>query len=562
MMSPAVNPVARIWNLVRREKAEITAVYFYAVLAGIIQLSLPVGIQSIINFVLGGSMSASLVILIILVVTGVTVTGIIYINQMKLIEKIQQKIFVRYAFDFAEHLPKIDLQKADAFYLPELVNRFFEIPILQKGLSKLLIDIPTATIQILFGLLLLSLYHPAFILFGILLLLILAVILYYTGSKGLRSSLAESSYKYSVAAWLEELARVVKSFKLSRGTSLHLKKTDDRTMGYLHARTVHFSVLLFQYRLLVILKTIITAAMLLVGSFLLINQQLNIGQFIAAEIVILIVISAVEKLITTLDNVYDVLTSVEKIGILTDKPMEITGTQPVSSANRGLTLELVDVAFQFNKARNVFGKISFKAAAGEKICLSGQEGSGKSTLLKLLSGIYTDFSGSILIDGIPLRNYNLDSLRSVTGFFISRQDIFHGTLKENITMGDPLADIEEISALAAKIGLGSFISMQKYGYDTELDPVGNHLPGNVIRKILLLRALIRRPRLLLLEEPWEGFPAKLQRRMQDFLLQEIPNCTVLVISNDHDFAARCDKVIYLDSNETKVIVNTKTTGRE
>ncbi|OYW20574.1 MAG: ABC transporter, partial [Sphingobacteriales bacterium 12-47-4] len=203
-----MNPVARILNLVKLERKEITAIYFYAVLNGLIQLSLPLGIQAIISYVLGASMRASLVILIALVVVGVLAVGLMQVNQMKIIEKIQQKIFVRYAFAFATHIPRLDLKKNDAVYLPELVNRFFEVPVLQKSLSKILLDIPTATIQILFGLILLSFYHPAFILFGSILVLVLWLILRYTGSSGLETSLNESSYKYKVAGWLEEIARV------------------------------------------------------------------------------------------------------------------------------------------------------------------------------------------------------------------------------------------------------------------------------------------------------------------------------------------------------------------
>ncbi|MFZ1328873.1 MAG: ABC transporter ATP-binding protein, partial [Chitinophagaceae bacterium] len=167
-MSTNKSPVARILNLLRLERKEITAVYFYAILNGLIQLSLPVGVQAIIGYVLGASMRASLVVLIALVVLGVLIAGIMQINQMKIIEKIQQKLFVRYSFAFAQHIPNMDLKKNDSVYLPELINRFFDVPLLQKSLSKILLDIPTAVIQILFGLLLLSFYHPAFILFGVL----------------------------------------------------------------------------------------------------------------------------------------------------------------------------------------------------------------------------------------------------------------------------------------------------------------------------------------------------------------------------------------------------------
>jgi ABC-type bacteriocin/lantibiotic exporter with double-glycine peptidase domain len=322
-------PSARILHLLKLDRSEISAIYFYAIMNGLIQLSLPVGIQAIIGYVLGASMRASLVVLIALVVMGVLIAGIMQVNQMKIIEKIQQKLFVRYSFAFANHIPNLDMKKNDSVYLPELVNRFFDIPVLQKGLSKVLLDIPTAIIQIIFGLILLCFYHPAFILFGIVLVTILILILQFTGGRGLETSLQKSKYKYKVAAWLEEMARILISVKLSKSYDMHLKKADDEVTNYLDARNNHFKVLLFQFNVLVVFKTIITAAMLIVGTMLMVNQQLTVGQFIAAEIVILLVLNSVEKLIINLGSIYDTLTAVEKLAELTDKPIETEGTLPL-----------------------------------------------------------------------------------------------------------------------------------------------------------------------------------------------------------------------------------------
>jgi ABC-type bacteriocin/lantibiotic exporter with double-glycine peptidase domain len=324
-MTQPLSPLARLWNLVREERSDITAIYFFAVLSGLIQLTLPVGIQAIIGFVLGGTLSASLTVLIIGLVSAVLLTGIIQVSQMKVIEKIQQRIFVRYASAFADRIPKLDLKKVDGFYLPELVNRFFETVSLQKGFAKLLLDLPLASIQIFFGLVLLSFYHPFFILFGVVILTLLWLILRVTGHRGLQSSLAESSYKYGVVGWLEEMARLVKSFKFSVA-GLHMNKADEKTINYLHARTTHFKVLEFQYKVLVVFKVLITAAMLIGGVLLLLNQQINIGQFVAAEIVIITIIASIEKIITNLDSLYDIMTAVEKIGKLTDKPIERGGS--------------------------------------------------------------------------------------------------------------------------------------------------------------------------------------------------------------------------------------------
>ncbi|HEV7334025.1 MAG TPA: ATP-binding cassette domain-containing protein [Flavisolibacter sp.] len=535
------NPLVRIARLVREEKSEISSVYFFAILSSLIQLSLPLGIQAIIGFVLGGAMSTSLAVLIILVVVGVLTNGILQMNQMKVIERIQQKIFVRYSFAFANHMPRLDLQKIDSLYLPELVNRFFDIPVLQKSLSKILLDFPIAVTQIVLGLLLLSFYHPAFIFFGVLLLLLLTLIFYVTGDKGFQTSIEKSNYKYEVAGWLEEMARVIKQFKFSAHHSLHEKKADEKVVGYVKARKEHFSILLLQYKVLIGLKVIVTAAMLIVGCMLLLEQQINIGQFVAAEIVIIIVINSVEKLIVNLDSVYSTLTSVEKIDKLLDKPAEQEGTFTVDQKD-AFSVEFRNVSFAYQEDRPILKNVSFSVRPGQKIAVTGKDGSGKSTILKLLTGAYQDFTGSVLVNEVPIGNYNLEYLRSHTGIMLNQQDLFAGTVWENIALGDEEADKAYISHVVQAISLSGYISNMREGYDTMLDPTGKRLPKNIAQKILLARALSHKPRLLLLEEPWQGIDDAVKKQIQHFLLNDVA-ATIIIATNDPDFIRQTDQTI-------------------
>ena len=542
-------PIKRILQVLKLDRKEISAIYFHAILNGLVQLSLPLGIQSIISFVLGGSISTSLVILIILVVLGVLFNGFISVQQMKLIEKVQQKLFVRYSFEYANKIPRLDLRSVDNYYLPELVNRFFDSVSLQKGISKLLLEIPAASIQILFGTILLSFYHPVFIVFSIVLIALVALILYYTSPRGMATSILESDYKYRVAGWLEELARVIRSFKYSKGSSLNMKKTDELVSGYLKARTSHFKVLKLQYWTLIIFKVLITAAMLIVGSILLINQQLNLGQFVSAEIVILLVLNSVEKLILHLDKVYDVLTSVDKLGKVTDQPVDEDGKITFPDRQQGVSIQVKDLRFGYD-GNPVLKGLSFSVQPGQKVAIMGGDGSGKSTLLRVISGAYPEFEGSILIDNIPIRNYLSDSLRARTGIFLSMQDIFRGTILENITMGDTSITPSEVMMLSEKVGLRGFLEEQPEGFETELDPVGKRLSRTVIQKILLLRALVNDPRMLLLEEPWTGFEPEMGKRVMDYLLGQA-QCTVMAATNDAEFASRCDLVIYLKDGQVQ-----------
>lgn len=558
-MQKIINPVTRILNLVKLEHKEITSIYFFAILSGLIQLSLPLGVQAIIGFVMGGAMSTSLVLLISLVIIGVFLTGLIQISQMQIIEKIQQKLFVRYSLLIAEKIPQLDLKKADSHYLPELTNRFFDISILQKGLSKLLLEIPTASIQIFFGLMLLAFYHPAFILFGILLSLTLWLILYVTGNKGLQTSLEESGQKYSLAGWLEEMARVAKSLKFANAVDFHLRKTDQGVSGYLNSRTSHFKILLQQFYSLLGFKVIITAAMLIVGSILLVNQQLNIGQFIAAEIVIILVINSIEKIIGNLNNVYDVLTAVEKLSNITDLPDEQSGKLSFQPGRDGVAISFRNVSFGYKNENPVVRNVSFEIKPGEKVAITGQEGTGKSTLLKLLAGAYVDFDGVILIDNIPIGNYDLQSLRSQTGVMLHQQDIFQGTLLENITMGNESISIDRINELANKTGLLNFISKLNNGYDTLVDASGNRLPRNMVHKILLTRALAHQPQLLLLEDPWVSLEKDNRKQLQEFMLNEFRNSTMLVVTADKDYHHLCDRIIHVTDSGCKIIEGTNLT---
>lgn len=550
-VSPA-GAAKKILALLKLDKKDVTAIYVFALLAGLVQLAMPLGIQTIISFVMAGSISTSIVILIALVLVAVFLNGLLQVRQMQVTEKIQQKIFVRYSLEFADRLPKINIEKLDSYYLPELVNRFFDTVSLQKGIEKLLLDIPTAIIQILFGVVLLSFYHPVFIGFGAVLLIILYLILRYTMPAGFDASIEASDQKFATVAWLEEMARVIKTFKYSRGTSLNIEKTDRIVNKYLSARTNYFKVLLTQYWSLISFKLVITAAMLIVGAVLLVDQQINIGQFIAADIVILSVITSVEKLIGNLDKVYDVLTSVEKLSKITESEIETQGTIQLAESAKGVSIVFNQVNFGYSNTSNVLSGINCTIKAGQKVCIMGESGSGKSTFLRLLTGAFKNFEGSILIDHMPMGNYTLDSIRSQTGILLSQQDIFNGTIWENITMGNKEVTNEQVTKLVNKCGLTSFIESLPNGYDTLLDPTGKKLSAKVRQDILLLRALLGKKRLLLLEEPLNFLEEEYKKHIANFMLKE-ESTTVIIATSEGNIAKECDLIILLEKGSIKAI---------
>lgn len=541
-------PLKRFFRLLSLERREISHIYLYAIFSGLIYLSLPLGIQAIISLVLANELSSSWVLLVAVVTLGTLVVGGLQLMQISITEMIQQQVFARGSLEIAYRVPRIKMEALTKYYPPELINRFFDLLTIQKGLPKILIDLSTATLQILFGLILLSFYHGFFILFGLVLVFILFLIFRFTGPRGLVTSLEESDQKYQVAYWLEEVARTLSSFKLAGNTDLALKKTDELVSNYLDARKAHFKVLIFQFANIVVFKTIVTAGLLLLGSILLIQRELNVGQFVASEIIIILVITSVEKLILSMETIYDVLTAVEKVAKITDMPLERHDGRDFSELTTadGIALKLQELNFKFPGEHKIsLNDISVNIAAGTKICVAGESGSGKSTLLSVLSGLYESYEGAIVYNEIPLTNLNKTSLRSYIGDCLSQKNLFRGSIMENITMGRPEITLGDVMWSLERVGLTRYMQSLSEGLDSQIVPESPQMPQGISRKLILARCLAKRPQLLVMDDFFAIWEYEERQRLCEFLTCDEMQ-TVIAVSNEAAYASRCDKIIVLD----------------
>jgi len=435
-------------------------------------------------------------------------------------------------------------------YAPELMNRFFDTISVQKGLSKVLIDFSSASLQVIFGLILLSFYHPFFIFFSLILLILVLAIFRFTSVRGLNTSLAESKNKYKVAYWLEELARTATTFKLNGNTDFPLSRTDTHVSTYLKARESHFRVLLEQFSLLVVFKVIVATGLLAIGGILVMEQLMNIGQFIAAEIIILAVMASVEKLIMSFETIYDVLTALEKIGQVTDMELETGQEQGIDLRQHctrgGVSLDLEKVHFTYpGNQKPTLHDLSLSLKCGEKIMVSGKNGSGKSTLLQVLAGLYDIQGGTISYNDLSKGNLNLDSLRDAIGDSLSQEQLFEGTVMENITMGRNSVSFEDVEWAVSNMGLTEFIRTLPKGYETILNPLGKNLPRSIVQKILLARSIADHPKLLLLEDNLNYLHITDRKKIIDFLTSKENPWTLVAISSDNYFKKRADKVLFM-----------------
>jgi ABC-type bacteriocin/lantibiotic exporter with double-glycine peptidase domain len=547
------SPGRRFWLLLKPDRREISNIYIYAIFNGMVYLSLPLGIQAIINLIQGGRISTSWVLLVAFVIAGIAAMGILQIFQLRITEVLQQKIFTRAAFEFAYRLPRIKLEALYKHYAPELMNRFFDTISVQKGLSKILIEFSSAIVQIVFGLLVLSFYHPFFIFFSLILIIVLYFIFSFTVKQGLTTSLAESKYKYKVVHWLQEVARTNSTFKLAGSTDLPLLKTNKEVEGYLVARENHFKILVKQYGILVAFKVLIATGLLAMGGILVMEQELNIGQFVASEIIILLIMASVEKLVLNMEVIYDVLTSLEKIGQVTD--LELEKNQGLSMNENcetpGMTVLLEDVSFKYpGNPTYILQDINLSIASGERLLITGKNSSGKNTLCSLLAGLYDVSAGHISYNGLPKGNLELQSLRDLVGAgLIEEQQVFSGTILENIAMGRKNATFENVKWAVENLGLESFIRQSKDGYETRLDPTGMKLSKSTVQKLMLARGIADKPKLLILNQSFSAIEQNERIKIESFILDKANPWTLAVIGLSHELEHKTDKVIILEQGK-------------
>lgn len=541
----ALTPIKRFLKFLQDERKEVYSIYFYALLNGLVSLSLPLGIQAIFNFILGGRVSTSWVLLVFVVAAGISFGGFLQISQLHLTEKMQQRIFTKTGFGFAFRLPMLKLDELYDKHTPELVNRFFDVINLQKGMAKILTDFTTASIQVIFGLLLLAFYHQFFIIFGVVLIFLLFLIFYYTSPKGMETSLKESKAKYSVAFWLEEIGRTMATFKLAGNSNLPFIKVDRLLKSYVEYRNKHFGVLMFQFKILIAFKVLIVTSLLVAGSLLLINNEISIGQFVAAEIIIILVVNSVEKIILSLETVYDTLTAFEKIGQIMDLPMEIqAGTEKsLTPEKTGLRFEIQNLSFRpRNSEHEILNDVSFFLESGEKVVLAGESGSGKSTLMYLMSGLYAEYRGKIIVNGLPIDTMDLGKFRSFVGDSLTHESVFSGTIRENIVLG---RDIEEnfLREIVDLVGLNKFIYELPADLNTELMPEGKGISKSVISAIIMARCLAGKPKVLFLEALFSDFSPVVKQRVKKYIFEGA--WTVMLISDNVEIISLFPRVIEL-----------------
>lgn len=535
-------PLNRLLREIAHEKSDILALCIYSVVTGLLALVVPITTQSLVNTIAQRIFLQNLLVLTSMVLFFTLFAGCLRLLQLSLVEVLQQRVFARTALVLAEHLPRMRNSALQGEYAPELVNRFFDVLTIQKTLAKLLLDGLGALVQTSIGLLLLAFYSPVLLGFDIVIILFILGIFFLLGIRGLRTSIDESVQKYKVASWLEELARCQTSLKMDGSFQIASSRADSLVVSYLQARRSHFRVTFRQAMGNYLFQGLVTTATLGGGGWLVIQGQLTLGQLVASELIIISVVSALDKMINQTEHFYDLLTGLEKVGHLIDIPLERTGGTPVPTSPEGLSITCRGVRFSYVPGVEILSELDLTLKEGERVSLVGASGAGKSTLAALLCVLEEPHFGTLELGGLEIRQVDLESLRRVVALVGDTNEVFEGTLEENISFGRAELRAEDIRWAIEVAQLTEDIAKMPEGMQTPIVSAGRNLSRGQIQRLLIARAIADHPRLLILDEAFTGIDEKTKLKILDAIYAPENGWTIIDISHDAEVVMRSGMV--------------------
>jgi ABC-type bacteriocin/lantibiotic exporter with double-glycine peptidase domain len=541
-------PHRRFFGLLRPERQDVVVILLFSVINGILLLATPLAVDAVVNNIAFGGQGRvyieALVILSIALFAFLALLSVLRAAQHLVMEIVQRRLFLRIMADLAYRLPRAEMSALEKTMGPELVNRFFEVVTVQKSSSLLLLEGINVILGALIGLVVLGFYHPFLLAFDLVLVVLLAVVIFVMGRGAVRTSIRESHAKHAVAGWLEQIAFFPLLFKSRGAAELALRRADLLGREYLDSRRAHFRVLLPQIAGLLLLQALASAALLTIGGVLVLRGELTLGQLVASELIVGAIVASVAKFGKHLESWYDAMAAVDKLGYLADLPVERDRGEVPAPRSGPAEVELKQVTFGYDPSRPLFENLTLNFPPGARVAIVSAAGYGASTLLDLLFGLRRPQQGMVLLDGLDLRHWDLAALRRQVAL-IRGTEIVEGTIAENVRLGRDDVSLDDVRRALECVGLIQSVLQFPDGLDTLLKPGGRPLSNTQRIRLVLARAIIGRPRLLLLDELLEGLDLQTVAELEKYLFDRENPWTLVLVTRDPDLVKRCEQVVRL-----------------
>lgn len=528
------SPFTRLKALIQLEREDIGTLLAYGVGIGLMSLATPVAVQALVNTIAFGALFQPLLVLTLVLLVLVAFSNLLVGLQFYVVEMLQRRLFVRFFGEAAARLQQAASSARDGEYLPELANRFLDVVTLQKTASVLLLETLGYVLQTVIGMVLLAFYHPLLLAFDLFLVATLAIILFVMGNNGLDTAIAQSKAKYAALAWLESIAAQTTLGKSNTGAAFLTAQSEHIAHDYLQASKQHFRVLTRQNTGALVLHTLANTLLLGMGGWMVLEHQLSLGQLIAAELVVSAMIYGLTRLGKTLDSVYELLVSLDKIGHVMDLPQESSHGATPPTDGQALQIDVYGVAVADSLHLDKLRRVDLHLAAGSRLVLG--VGSERGTLLDVLYGLRSPTSGYVCLNGQDVRDLHLGLLRDHVAL-VRDAEIIAGTVYDNLVLGRGLTP-EAIQQGLAQVGLLEQISALPEGLQTTLGFNGAPLSPEQCLRLTLARALLMRPGLLLLDGVFGHISPQALPVVLDTVFADTAPWTLIATSQDPDIIRR------------------------
>ncbi|SMP66585.1 putative ABC transport system ATP-binding protein [Neorhodopirellula lusitana] len=534
-------PLRRFLGLLSLDRGDVWMVVLFALVAGVLTLATPLAVESLVNVVSWGTQFQPLIILGLMLLTCLSIAGVLRVLQTVVVEVIQRRQFVRIASDLAHRFPRANQAHLEGEYPRELANRFFDIMTIQKATAALLLDGVSIVLTTVLGMIVLAFYHPFLLGFDIVLVISMVSIIWVLGRGGIQSSIEESIAKYRVAHWLQDVIAQPSVFKTSGGEGLAIQRTDRLTADYIAARQRQFRVVIRQVGFAMAVQVVASTAVLALGGWLVIGGALTLGQLVASELIVTVVVGAFAKAGKSLETFYDLMAGVDKVGHLIDIPAD-QKIEIGEVADGPATVSWSNLTFRGTGWSSKVPSASIQP--GERVAITGDDISGRSCLARSISGLTEPQEGLIQVCGIEAAQASTSGIGKLVAY-AGIGDIFHGSVRENIDLGRRGIGQHRVRQVVAQVGLTATIEQLENGLQTSLQTGGYPLSAEQIVRLSVARALAVRPKLLVIDGLLDGLDESTRDSLWTHISAGDPGWTTLVFTNRADVADLCDQTLFL-----------------
>lgn len=478
------------------DNATIASIIMISVIVSLLTLSIPIAAQTLVNLIAFGKLLQPVVTLSIIVLVLMIAVGALNVWQIIIIEVIQQKLMVKISLNLARQFTHLSLDNFSSHNGPELVNRFFEVVTIKKALSSLLLYGINLSLQLFFGLILLLVYHPLFLLFDGFIVLSILLIVFLPYRKGLVSAEKECAEKHQIGAWLEELLTNRYLFRFNRYHQYATQQTDKRLVSFLKARNLHFKQLLKHQIGFYLLAAIASSLLLGLGGYLVINNQISLGQLVAAEIVLGALIYAFKRFGVLLENYYDLVASEHKIDLVLNLP-----TEPINNALNELIIPIKNITLVTTTQEEASCSLENPLV----ICVN--EIQQQELFTDFILGFKSNTYFAVYVNETLCHEEYRRSLRDHS-LLLRDVEWFAGSIYDNLRLNQASFSIQQLKELLKSFGLMDKIMNQPNGLKSMIYDWEQVFTERELIQLMVIRAILAKPQLIIIDRVFDRLTTK------------------------------------------------------